>query len=209
MVHSLQEALSGVSDRYEIIVVDDGSRDGTGALADELAKKHPEVKVVHHPKNLGYGAAVRSGIEASQYEFVFFTDGDCQFDVREIEKLIPFIGRHDIVTGYRAKRQDNVLRSFYALGWNWLIRLLLGVHVQDLNCAFKLFKKDIFKGMELRASGAMINAEILALATKDGRSIYEVPVSHHPRIHGQQTGGNPKVIVKAFWELLKFWRQIS
>lgn len=204
MVEGLREVLPQVASRHEIVIVDDGSRDKTGVLAEDLARRHPQVRVVRHKKNRGYGAAVRSGISACRYGAVFFTDGDCQFDLSELKKLVPHLASHDIVSGFRVRRRDNPLRRLYSRGWNWLIRRLLGVEARDVNCAFKLFKASVFDGMKLRTTGAMINAEILHLAQERGCTLYEVPVSHRPRLAGRQTGGNPRVILRAFWELLKF-----
>ena len=205
MVDALRRVLPDVSVRHEIIIVDDGSSDGTGRLADELAAAHPDdVRVVHHMHNLGYGAAVRSGLSACRYGAVFFTDGDCQFDVGELRLLTPHLGPYDIVAGYRRRRQDPLLRRWYSRGWTWLIRCLTGVRVRDVNCAFKLFKREAIAGLPLSTTGAMINAELLALARRRGGTLTEVPVSHYPRVHGRQTGGDPRVILRAFWELLTF-----
>lgn len=204
MVESLRRVLPQVSERFEIVIVDDGSADGTSQLADQLASRHPEVRAVHHTRNLGYGAAVRSGLSACRYQAIFFTDGDCQFDVGEVGLLVPYLGAYDIVTGYRRQRQDDAVRRLYSRGWTWLIGRLTGARVRDLNCAFKLFRREAVEDLELVTNGAMINAELLALAKRRGRTIAEVPVHHYPRVHGQQTGGNPRVILRAFWELLRF-----
>lgn len=203
MVASLDAVLPQLSERYEIVVVDDGSSDGTGELARALSERYPHLRLVRHARNLGYGAAVRSGIQACRYRFVFFTDGDCQFDVRELSRLVPYISRYAIVAGYRARRMDFPVRKLYARGWGLLVRLLLGVRARDINCAFKLFQAELFKGMDLVSSGAMINAEIFWRAAGRGRSLYQVPVSHYPRTSGRQTGGSPRVVLRAFWELAR------
>jgi len=208
MIASLRDVLSVVSDSYEIIIVDDGSQDGTGPLAEELAHRYPEVRVVHHPRNLGYGAAVRSGIAVCRYPVIFFTDGDCQFDVRELTRLLPFLGSYDIVTGYRQRRADPLIRWFYAAAWRWLVRNFTGVRVKDINCAFKLFKAEVVKPMVLTGTGSVINAEIFALATRRGASIYEVPISHYARRLGHQTGGHLRVIVRAAKELVQLVRKL-
>lgn len=204
MVEALHRVLPQVSQRHEIIIVDDGSSDGTGQAADQLAAAHPDVRVVHHMRNLGYGAAVRSGLSACRYAAIFFTDGDCQFDVGELRLLTPHLGPYDIVAGYRRQRHDPWLRRWYSRSWTWLIRCLTGVRVRDLNCAFKLFARRVIDGLELRTNGAMINAELLALARRRGCTLTEVAVSHYPRVRGRQTGGDPRVILRAFWELLLF-----
>lgn len=205
MVDSLRAVLAEVSHRYEIIIVNDGSVDGTAAQADTLAKQYPEVRVVHHTSNRGYGAAVRSGIRACRYEYIFFTDGDCQFDVREIKKFIPFVGLYDIVAGFRSKRADPFFRWLYSRGWNLLIRYMLGVKIKDLNCAFKIFKAKPLQAMSLKTTGAMINAEIMAYARRQGLTLYEIPVQHLPRTAGKQTGANPQVILRAFKELVQIF----
>lgn len=204
MVEGLRRVLPEVSERFEIIVVDDGSRDGTGQLADQLATRDQAIRVIHHTRNVGYGAAVRSGLSACRYRAIFFTDGDCQFDVGELRLLVPHLGASDLVTGYRAERRDPLLRRLYSRGWTWLIHGLTGVAVRDLNCAFKLFTRDVIADAALISNGAMINAELLALARRRGKTIHEVPVHHYPRVHGRQTGGQPRVILHAFWELLRF-----
>ena len=139
MVDSLRDILSQISQKHEIIIVNDGSQDATVQIAEELVRRYPgEIRVIHHPENRGYGAAVRSGIKATRFDYVFFTDGDRQFDVTELSKLIPFIGVYDIVSGYRIHRADPLHRYLNSRVWNFLIRLILGVRVKDLNCAFKL-----------------------------------------------------------------------
>src|SRR5881409_277729 len=135
MAAALLSVLPAVADEWELVVVDDGSEDATGRLADELAARHPRVRVVHHRTNRGYGAAVRSGLAAARYDYVFFTDGDHQFDVRQIVRLIPALDRADAVVGYRAHRSDPALRRLNAAGWNLLVRRLLGLSVRDVNCA--------------------------------------------------------------------------
>lgn len=204
MVDSLRSILGQVSQKFEIIIVDDGSQDATVQIADDLVRRYPgEVRVVHHPENRGYGAAVRSGITATRFDYVFFTDGDCQFDVSELAKLVPFIGDYDIVSGYRIHRADPLHRYLNSRGWNLLIRLILGVRVKDLNCAFKLYKGPLIRSLPLKSDGAMINTEVFYQAHERQLTLYEVPVTHLQRAAGQQTGANPKVIAKAFRELFQ------
>ena len=195
--------------RFEVIVVDDGSRDGTGALADALARETPEVRAVHHPSNRGYGAAIRSGFAAATLPWLFFTDADGQFDLRELPPLLPHAARADIVAGYRLRRHDPWFRRLYALLFGrLLVRALLGVRVRDLNCAFKLLRRDLVASLDLRSDGALINAELLGKAQRAGARIVEVGVHHLPRRVGTQTGGTPRVIARAFWELLALRAEI-
>lgn len=199
------EAAPLVTDDYEIIIVNDGSRDRTGEIADELAKQYPEVRVVHHPQNRGYGAALQSGYRNATKDAVFYTDGDLQFDIKEISKLWPLMDEYDIVTGYRIKRMDPLIRKINSFGWTSLTKFLFRLPVRDVNCAFKLFRRQVVADMELESEGALIDAEVFAKAKKAGYKITEVGVHHYPRQFGSQTGANPFVILQAFWELGKLW----
>jgi len=185
----------------EIIVVNDGSSDATAAIIDEMAAENSDVVPVHHEVNRGYGAALRSGIYKASKELIFFTDSDLQFDLEEIHHLQEWIHRYDIVAGYRARRADPAHRRFNAWGWNVLVRLILGLKIKDIDCAFKLFRREVFQNIRLETVGAMINTEILTLAQRSGVRIKEVPVSHYPRLAGEQTGANFKVVLKALREL--------
>lgn len=196
---------------YEIIVVNDGSQDNTLSILEELTLKYPRLKIINHTQNKGYGATVVSGLKASRYELIFFTDGDNQFNVEEIDKLLLYIDNADLVAGYRVKRSDHFFRKINALAWNALIRFLFKVKVKDLDCAFKLFRKAILEEMDLKkvkSQGAMINAEILVRLKKINAKIIEVPVSHFYRKFGKQTGASLKVIAKAFKELIMFYQEL-
>lgn len=193
-------------ERYEIIVVNDGSRDQTGPIARAIAQEHPTVRVIEHSTNKGYGAALQTGIENAKEEYVFFTDADLQFDVREIEQLLKYVDRYDVVIGYRAPRRDPLMRLFFAWGWNKLNRLLFGLKVRDIDCAFKLFRRDLIQKLDLKSSGAMISAEMLIRLKRDGVRIKEVPVTHLPRTRGNPTGAKPSVILRAFREMVQLYR---
>jgi glycosyltransferase involved in cell wall biosynthesis len=185
----------------EIIVVNDGSSDTTASIIDEMAAQSNDVVPVHHKVNRGYGAALRSGIYKANKELIFFTDSDLQFDLEEIRHLQEWIDKYDIVAGYRARRADPIHRRFNAWGWNVLVRLILGLKVKDIDCAFKLFRREVLQSIRLETVGAMINTEILTMAQRNGAKIKEVPVSHYPRLAGEQTGANLRVILKALREL--------
>lgn len=196
-------AAARICDDYEVILVDDGSRDGTGELADELARDYPSVRVIHHPQNRGYGAALQSGFHAACKEYVFYTDGDGQFDVNEIGLLLPLIETHDIVSAYRLNRQEGPLRRFNAFCWSRLVNFLFDLHLKDIDCAFKLYKRSVFETIEMVSTGALIDTEILARAKRKGYTITQIGVHHYPRTAGKATGANIHVIVKAFRELFK------
>ncbi len=209
MVERLRDVLPTVSDDYEIIVVNDGSHDRTAEVADALAAADPHVRVVHHPQNRGYGGALKSGFTASRKPYVFFTDGDGQFDVAEIGKLLPCVPEYDVVIGYRIDRAEGGLRRVNAGAWNWLVRRLFGIPSRDVDCAFKMFDRRVFDVVHPEAEGAMISTEVLARAVRAGFRITEVGVHHYPRRHGTPTGANPLVIARAFYELFKLYRRIT
>jgi len=193
---------------YEVIIVDDGSKDVTGEIADGLARQNPGIKVVHHFTNLGYGAALQSGFRAASKRLVFYTDGDGQFDISEMPSLIPLLRQYDIVSCFRLNRQDNLIRKINGLCWTKLVCLLFGLRLKDIDCAFKLYKREIFDNIQLSSAGALIDTEILARAVKKGYTITQRPVHHLPRTAGKQTGASLKVIFRAFKELFGLYRQI-
>ncbi len=193
---------------YEIILVDDGSRDRTGELADALAAQNQRIRVIHHGRNRGYGAALQSGFRNATKEWVFYTDGDLQFDISQIELLLPMARDWDIVNGYRMKRQDNVARLLYSSGWNWLVKRVLRFKVKDVDSAFKLYRREIFSRIEMKSTSTFIDAEILARAAHAGYSIGHVGVRHLPRRAGKARGASPKVVFGAFKELLALRKDI-
>lgn len=190
---------------FEIIVVDDGSRDATSELVSAIARKDSRLKLVKHPQNRGYGAALRSGFRASSGDFVMFMDADRQFDIRDIQLLAPFAADYDIVAGFRMERRDPLHRRVFAEAFNVSVRVLFGVHLRDIDCAFKLFRGDLLRNLELTAPGALINTEIQAKARRQGVRLQQVGVHHYPRIAGTPTGGSPRVIVRAMGETIKLW----
>jgi len=194
---------------YEVIIVDDGSSDATGQIADEIAGRNNRVKVVHHPTNLGYGAALQSGFKAATKELVFYTDGDGQFDISELPPLLPLIKQYDIISCYRLNRQDSLLRKLNGWAWTKLVGFLFNMNVRDIDCAFKLYKREIFDNIQMSSTGALIDAEILALAVRKGYTITQRPVHHYPRTAGVQTGAKLRVILRAFKELFKLASEIK
>jgi hypothetical protein len=207
-VETALKVLPKVATRWEIIVVDDGSSDATALICDELKAQHPEVEVIRHEQNRGYGAALKSGIMSAKYDFIFFSDSDGQFDFSELQELICWSGDYDIVAGYRAKRHDPFHRRINALGWNVMVRLALGIKIRDIDCAFKLFRRAVFDQVQIRCVGAMVNTEILAQATRLGMRIHQVKVNHFPRRYGKQSGANFHFMINAFRELGRLWQKL-
>ncbi|MDH3998366.1 MAG: glycosyltransferase family 2 protein [Desulfuromonadales bacterium] len=201
---AISQAVDFVSDvfaDYEVIVVNDGSADKTGAIVEEISRQNPRVKVVHHEVNKGYGRALTSGFECASMDLVFFCDSDLQFHLYELLLFLNWINSHDIVVGYRARRVDPFYRLLNAYGWKMLVRLMLGLKVRDIDCAFKVFRREVFDYIKIDAVGAMVNTDILVQAQCCGFKIKELPVTHFPRTSGEQTGANLRVILKAFREL--------
>lgn len=193
----------------EIIVVNDGSADRTADVLNQLAEESSDLRVIHHARNRGYGAALRSGLYEARHDLVFFSDADLQFDLSEIRHFLKHIKDFDIVAGYRINRADDPIRLINAWGWNKLVWATLGLPIKDIDCAFKLFRRQIFEEIQLTSVGAMVNTELLALAVKRGMKIKELPVSHYPRSAGEQTGANLKVVAKAFRELFSMYRRLK
>jgi glycosyltransferase involved in cell wall biosynthesis len=186
---------------YEVIVVNDGSRDRTAAILTELGQANPRVRMVSHERNQGYGAAVWTGFISATKELVFLTDGDKQFDVDELSLLLPMMDGADMVIGFRHKRADPPLRLLNAWGWKLLVNGLFGYTARDIDCAFKLFRRRILDRVDVHSRGATFSAEFLIKARRLGYVIRERAVSHYPRPAGQATGAKPAVILRAFREL--------
>jgi len=209
LYESADKVLRSLDIDYEIILVNDGSRDRTGQIADSLAANDPHVKVVHHPTNMGYGSALQSGFKAATKKLVFFTDADSQFDLNEMPKLLPLSSKYDIVAGYRLDRREGLIRRLNAWCWTTLVCSLFRMRVRDIDCAFKLFRREIFDNIELKSTGALISTEILARLIRKGCTITQVGVHHFPRTAGAPTGAKLSVIFRAFRELFKLYKQIK
>ncbi len=195
---------------YEIILVNDGSSDRTGEIGRQLEQRIPHFRLVEHYPNRGYGGALKAGFAAATKELIAFVPADNQFDFREVTRLLERIEQGaDIVSGYRARRQDNFIRKLNAWGWNTLVRLLFGYLCHDIDCGFKLFRRSVLDRVPLISNGAMIDTELLAGARARGFRIAEVPVTHLPRVAGAATGANPRVILRAFRDLVRFRLRLS
>lgn len=198
------DALSALTDDYEILVVDDGCVDKTVEIVAAIAATRPRVKLIRQPRNLGYGAALRRGFDEATKQLVGFTDADCQFDLRELDRLVLLARDYDIVCGYRIDRQDPALRCFYSKVYNHIVRALLGTGVRDCDCALKLFRRDSLAELSITTDGYLVNAELLTQARQLDKSVVEVGVTHRSR-----AAGTSKVsfghAVPVFAALLRFW----
>jgi cellulose synthase/poly-beta-1,6-N-acetylglucosamine synthase-like glycosyltransferase len=194
---------------HEVIVVDDGSRDRTLEIALGLREQNPAVRVVNHQVNLGYGAALRSGIAAASQPWILLTDADLQFDLTQLEDFLPFAEDHDLIVGWRVQRMDPLGRRLAAALWNRLVDAVFGLPVRDVDCAFKLVRTELVKDMPLTASGAMISTELIVRCLAAGARLEQIGVRHRPRQAGKQSGTSPRVVARAFLELGSARRQLG
>lgn len=202
------ETARRVADDYEVLIVNDGSRDRTGQIADRLALEIPGVRAVHNQPNRGYGGALQRGFREARKNWIFYTDGDGQFDLAELDRLPPLLEKYDIISCYRLNRRDSILRKLNAFAWSALVNLLFRIGLRDIDCAFKLYPRTFIDQIELKSTGALIDTEMLAKARYLGYSIGQIGVRHYPRTAGSQTGANLKVILRAFRELLRLYGDI-
>jgi len=212
--HSIERVVEGfaavlpkLTDDHEIIVVNDGSTDQTGQIAERMAASDDHVRVVHHAFNQGYGAAVISGISAATKAYVLLSDADGQFEPADSALLAAKVKDYDVVVGCRLRRADPVVRRLNGKAWSMLMRLLFGLRVTDIDCGFKLFRRELVANLALEANGAMITTELLAKLASRGAHITEVGVRHLPRLAGEQSGNSLRVIMRAFKELfILYWK---
>jgi glycosyltransferase involved in cell wall biosynthesis len=193
---------------FEIVVVDDGSRDGSLRVIEERRRAEPRIRLLRHAANRGYGAALRAGLREASGELVFFSDADLQFDLDQLSKLLAHTHEFDVVAGYRQPRRDPWPRHALAAGWGALARAFFGLRVRDIDCAFKVFRRRVLEAIPIASVGACINTEILVRASLAGFRIHQVPVSHRRRRAGRQTGARPRVILRALLELIALYVEL-
>ena len=204
-VRAACEAAAPLVAGYEVIVVDDGSRDATpGLLARLQHELGPRLRVVRHPRNLGYGAALRAGFQAARGEIVFYTDSDNQFDLRELADTLPLLRDHDAVLGYRSERQDPLLRKLVSAGFNALASLAFRMSVRDLNCSFKLFRRERIQGLPLESNDFFVDTEMVARMHQAGWRYVQRPVRHYPRREGRSTV-RASDVPRTFVSLARMW----
>jgi glycosyltransferase involved in cell wall biosynthesis len=212
-IESVVAASLAAGDKYcddvEIVVVDDGSADATAEIVRALAVADARVRLVQHHVNRGYGDALKSGFAAASMPLVFFTDADNQFDLDELGNFLELVDHVDVVAGYRIDRCDPLFRRLNARAWNYLVRALFYVPVRDIDCAFKLFRREVFDGLQLESMGAMVNTELMVKLGRSGYRVVEVGVRHYPRRAGVARGANLRVIARALSELVTMHRRLS
>jgi glycosyltransferase involved in cell wall biosynthesis len=192
---------------YEVIIVNDGSSDRTAEIIDGLKEENPHVRPIHHPTNLGYADALRTGFTSARCDLAFYTDSDLQFDVHEVKNLLPAIEDYDIVTGFRIYRYDPLSRLVLAWAYNLLARTIFRLRVRDIDCAFKLFRREVFDVIKIRSKKFFVDTEILAKARFHGFRMTEIGVRHYPRAGGKSTV-RPSHVLSTLRELAKIWLEI-
>ena len=207
-----REVLVKIADKWEIIIINDGSSDQTQIIADKLAGDDDRIKVINHSQNKGYGAAFKSGVYAAQFAWIAFTDSDGQFDFSEITTLIQRQNqtKADVIVGYYLSRKVSFSRKINTFFWQLVVNLLFDLHLRDIDCGFKLFRKKVIETIPQLESerGAFISSEFLIKAQNQGFQIVEIGVHHFPRKEGVATGAKLNVIVKSFIDLFRLWKKL-
>ena len=204
LIPAVASFLAGITDTYEIVILHDGSPDRTGAVADEMAAAHSNVRVIHHEANQGYGVTLGEGFRTAQYDYVMYTDGDAQFDVREFGPVLPLLETNDVLSGYALTKAASFGRKLQSFAYNALLFVLFGSRWRDANCSMKVYKRRVLDRIDIRSKSAFIDAEMLLRARRAGFSIAQFPVTHYPRLEGVAHGSKPLVIAGTIREMLMF-----
>jgi glycosyltransferase involved in cell wall biosynthesis len=203
-VSSSLTTLTSACDDFEIIVVDDGSDDGTGEILDKLAERIPALKVIHHDRNYKFGRTLRDGIAAARKDLVFLTDSDNPIDMEDMKKAIPLMKDYDLINGYRLAREPSVKRIIYTAAYNMMIRAMFRLNVRDVNFSYKMAKRELLQKLDLRSEGSFIDAEMLVEAKRSGARIGEIGIMYYPRVLGESTLAKPSIIAKILYEMFKY-----
>jgi len=210
MVIKTVDVLKSLTNDFEVIVIDDHSPDNSGKISDELAKKYKEVRVIHHEKNKGYGGALKSGFKAAKKDLIFYTDGDGQYNVFEIKKLLPLMTSNvDMVNGYKIKRNDPLHRVILGKLYHLGIKFMFGLKIKDVDCDFRLMRKSIFDKINLKSNSGLICAEMMKKIQDAGFKIREVGVSHYFRTHGKSQFFNFVRVFRVGIDILKLWWKLQ
>lgn len=212
MVNKALALLPQFADDYEVIVVNDGSSDGTAAVLDELARKNPAVRVIHHQRNRGYGGALRTGFLSATKDLVFYTDGDGQYDVNELAKLIPLMpsldANVDVVNGYKIKRSDAKRRVILGATYKMLARLLFQLPIRDVDCDFRLMRREAIQSIDLVSTSGVVCTEMIYKLHRAGCRFTETPVHHYPRMHGQSQFFTFRRVGKTAFDFFALWLRL-
>ena len=207
-IESALEVLPSLADRYEVIVVDDGSIDVTATVAEDWVERHhPAVRLLVHDTNRGYGAAIRTGLQHAGLDLVFYTDADRQFDIGELAYFLPLLEHNDLIIGFRVYRYDSVLRSMISWVYNRIVGVLFRVRVRDVDCSFKLLRREVTDKLALEADDFFVDTEIVARARKWNFRIAQKGVRHYPRVAGE-TSVRPSDVWRTLRTIAHMWRRI-
>lgn len=209
MVNKALALLPRFADDYEVIVVNDGSRDNTAAILDELARQQPRVRIIHHPRNRGYGGALRTGFASATKDLVFYTDGDGQYDVSELERLMPLMTDGvDVVNGYKIKRSDSKRRVLLGGIYKRLARMLFRLPIRDVDCDFRLMRRQAIQGIDLVSTSGVVCTEMVYKLQRTGCRFTETPVNHYSRLHGQSQFFTLRRVGKTAWDFFALWLKL-
>lgn len=196
--------LKRISDKFEIIIIEDGSPDRTGEVAEELAKQFPYIRVIHHHQNMGYGATLRDGFLNARYEYVMYTDGDNQYDVREFEPFLHLLKSCDVLSGYAVKKAVTLRRKLQSVFYNWLNQLFFWTNLKDINCSMKIYKRKVLDPTSIKSTSAFIDAEMLIKAKRAGFKVAQFPITHYKRDKGLASGSKPSVVGGTIKDMIRF-----
>jgi glycosyltransferase involved in cell wall biosynthesis len=209
VVEKAIELFERIADDYEIFIIEDGSPDRTGEVADELAAKYEKVQAVHHEVNRGYGAALQTGFQrATKFEWVCFTDGDDQYDIRDLEKMLPYLDECDAVISYRQHNANNRIRIFISIAYNIFVRVLFGVPYKDISCSLKIFRRKQLDRVRITSVSPFIDAEIILKMHRLGCRIREVGIRSYPRLYGKSTALRLKSFTKTILDMLALFARV-
>ena len=209
LVHEAMDAALRITNDYEVVVVNDGSSDGTATVLNDLASREPRLRVIHHPRNLGYGGALRSGFESATKDLIFYTDGDGQYDVREMASLVPLMVEDvDVVNGYKIRRSDSRRRIVLGAIYKFLARRMFGLPIRDVDCDFRLMRREAVQSLKLTSTSGVICTEMIYKLSKAGYRFAETPVNHYPRLHGQSQFFTLRRVTKTGCDFFRLWLKL-
>ena len=208
VIETCVKVFSETCEDYEIIIISDGSPDDTGKVADSLQAKYKEVKVIHHPRNLGYAEALRSGFKnASKFDFILFTDGDNQYDVQYFREMLKYMNDYDVIITYRTKNANNLIRKIISYTFNRVLNILFREPFRDLSSALRMVRRSSFKSIHLRSKSIFLPIEIILKLYKNGFRIKEFPIESKKREHGKSSSLLPKNFIGLIKDMLSIWKK--
>lgn len=204
LIPNVHKLLSEIAEKFEIIIIEDRSPDKTGEMADTLAKKFSNTRVIHHKENRGYGGALKRGFQASKYDYIMYTDGDNQYDINEFKPYLHLLKNVDVLTAYVDEKAVSMQRKIQSIIYNFLVKILFFTNIKDINCSLKIYKKEVVKNMEIKCNSAFIDGEMLIKARRMGYKIKQFRATHYRRTAGAASGSKAYVVLETIKDMLKF-----